>query len=155
MPTSTTYFTAANAAGTPTKFGAVTETVSGNTVDIPVRAITPAAQGGCSIYRSIDLDETEEEIKATAGQIYAIKGYNANASVRYLKLYNATAASTTVGTTTPVFTLPLEAQKSFEFTPAYPMEFTTAICAAVTTGLADNNTGAPSDNDVIVNFLYK
>jgi hypothetical protein len=32
--------------------------------------------------------------------------------------------------------------------------FSTAITVAATTGLADNNTGAPAANDVIVNVFY-
>jgi hypothetical protein len=36
-----------------------------------------------------------------------------------------------------------------------PITFSTAICAAATTGLADNDTGAPSANDVVLNVFYK
>src|SRR3990167_7196691 len=34
------------------------------------------------------------------------------------------------------------------------IEFTTGIALRATTGVADNDTGAPSANDVIVNILY-
>jgi hypothetical protein len=33
--------------------------------------------------------------------------------------------------------------------------FGTAITVAATTGVADNDTGAPAANDVIVNIFYK
>jgi hypothetical protein len=39
------------------------------------------------------------------------------------------------------------------FTPG--IKFGTAITVAATTGLADNDTGAPAANDCIVNVFYK
>jgi len=144
-------FSLVNAAGSTVTVAAK----DNSSVYTPRHYVDAAIAGGCSIFRSLDLDESEEEVKATAGQVYSIKGYNANAAVRYLKLYNATAANVTVGTTTPVITIPLEAQKVFEWNPSFPATFATAITAAATTGLADNDTGAPSANDIIINILYK
>ena len=74
---------------------------------VPVELITGTANG-CSIFRSIDLDETEEEVKASAGVVYGIIVDNRATAARYVKFYNATAANVTVGTTTPVMTLTLE-----------------------------------------------
>jgi hypothetical protein len=34
------------------------------------------------------------------------------------------------------------------------IKFDTAICVAATTAVADNDAGAPSANDVIVNVFY-
>lgn len=120
----------------------------------PLIQVAPAISGGLSIFRSIDLDETEEEAKATAGQVYGWYIYNAASSVRYVKLYNATAASVTVGTTTPVMTIPIPATSgaNVEFTNG--IAFSTAITAAATTGVADSDTGAPGANEVIINLLY-
>lgn len=115
----------------------------------------PATSGGLSIFRSIDLDESEEQIKATAGQIYSIAAFNTNASARYLKFYNATAANVTVGTTTPVLTYYLPATGGFTLDIPCGYAFATAITAAATTGVADNDTGAPGANEVIVNIGYK
>jgi len=116
---------------------------------------TPATSGGLSIYRSIDLDESEEEVKATAGQLFGWYLYNAAASARYLKFYNATAANVTVGTTTPVLTIPVAAGAAANVEFSNGIAFGTAISAAVTTGLADADTGAPAANDFIINILYK
>lgn len=116
---------------------------------------TASANGGTTIFRSIDLDETEEEVKGTAGVVYGYYFFNAAASVRYLKLYNATAASVTVGTTTPVMTIPMPAGAGANVGFTYGIGFATAICAAATTGVADADTGAPAANDVIVNIFYK
>lgn len=118
--------------------------------------LVPATTGGLTIFRSIDLDESEEEIKATAGQIYGLFISNLHASSRrYIKFYNATAASVTVGTTTPVITIPFGADKEGWVPFPTGIAFGTAISVAATTGLADNDTGAPGANEVVVNVFYK
>lgn len=120
--------------------------------------IQPHTQGGLTIFRSLDIDETEEEVKATAGQLYFIHAMNLVATLRYLKFYNATAANVTVGTTTPVLTFPIPANSTTGagFTVAIPQgfPFSTAISVACTTGLADNDTGAPGASDVVINLGY-
>ena len=116
--------------------------------------LRPRVSGGLSMFRTLDLDETEEEIKASVGQVYGYYFYNAAASVRYLKFYNATAANVTVGTTTPVLTLPLPAGAAGHVPFPQGIAFSTAITVAATTGLADNDTGAPAANDVILNVFY-
>jgi len=126
-------------------------------LDRPVLA--GAATGGLSVFRSIDLDESEEEVKATAGTVYSICAFNRTAAPLYLKLYNATAANTTVGTTTPLmtFVVPANADSDgagFILDSAIGFAFSTAISAAVTTGVSDSDTGAPGANDCIVNIGY-
>lgn len=85
---------------------------------------------------------------------------NMSASVRYLKFYNATAANVTVGTTTPVLTFPiptLATTNGAGFTISFGdagLQFGTAICAAATTGLADNDTGAPGAGEIVLNVGY-
>lgn len=116
---------------------------------------TPTTTGGCTIFRSIDLDETEEEVKATAGNVYGYYFANTNATARYLKFYNATAASVSVGTTTPVMTMYLPPTSAGHIGFAFPAGFATAITVAATTGVADADTGAPSANDILVNIWYK
>jgi hypothetical protein len=124
---------------------------------MPVQVIGQASSG-CSIHRSIDLDESEEEVKATAGTVYGVWFSNMATSSRFLKFYNATAANVTVGTTTPVLTLALPGNSSDDisgvFSMAQGIAFSTAICVAATTGIADSDTGAPSANDVAVNVFY-
>lgn len=117
--------------------------------------LTPTTTGGCTIFRSIDLDESEEEVKASAGTVYGWYFHNANASTLYIKFYNLTAANTTVGTSTPVMTLPIPTGASANLGMPYGIKFDTAITVAATTGVADNDTGAPSANDIQVNIFYK
>jgi hypothetical protein len=118
-----------------------------------------STSGGFSIFRSLDLDETEEEVKSSAGQVYGIWFTNTASSTRWLKLYNATAANTTVGTTTPVITIGLPGNSSDAISGALMggaqgIAFGTAISAAVTTAVGDSDTGAPGTNEVIVNIFY-
>lgn len=115
--------------------------------------------GGLSIFRSIDIDETEEEVKATAGQLFTITAFNRTAAPLYLKFYNATAANVTVGTTTPVmtFVVPANADSDgagFIHATDIGYAFGTAITVACTTAVADNDTGAPGANDCVINLGY-
>lgn len=115
--------------------------------------------GGTTLYKNIDVDESEDEIKGTAGQIYWLHAMNMSSGVRYLKFYNATAASVVVGTTPPDLTFPIPTQGDTNgagFNLAIPngIAFGTAITIAATTGVADNDSGAPGANEVIVNLGY-
>jgi hypothetical protein len=126
----------------------------------PVVNLTPATSGGLSIFRSIDLDESEEEVKATAGQVYSMWVTNLATSTRFIKFYNETAANVTVGVTAPVLTIPVPGNSSDDIAGVFNagshgVAFSAAICVAATTGLADNDTGAPSAGDVVVNIFYK
>ena len=115
--------------------------------------------GGMSTFRSIDLDETEEEVKATAGQVFSIAAFNTTAAPLYLKFYNATAATVVVGTTTPThtFVVPGNADSDgagFIWNNAIGFAFGTAITVACTTGVADADVGAPGANACIVNIGF-
>ncbi len=122
--------------------------------------VATATTGGCSVFRSIDLDETEEAVKATPGTLYGGIIINMTAATLYLKLYNATVADTTVGTTTPYMTIPIPTQGDTNGSgvalpiPPQGVAFSAAITAAVTTALADADTGAPAANACVVNLWY-
>jgi len=109
---------------------------------------------GLSVFTSIDLDETEEDIKTSPGLLYGYYFHNAAAAVRYLRFYNATAANTTVGTTAALMVMPIPASTAGHIAFPDGINFDTAICAAVTTGLAANDTGAPAASDFQLNAFY-
>jgi hypothetical protein len=126
----------------------------------PVVNLEPATSGGLTIHRSLDLDESEEEVKATAGQVYGMWVANRATSTRYIKFYNDTAANVTVGTTAPVLTIPIPGNSSDDIAGVFNagshgIAFSTAISVAATTSFEDNDTGAPSANDVVVNIFFK
>lgn len=117
------------------------------------------ASGGVTPYKNLDVDETEDEVKASAGQVYFIHAMNLANAKRYLKFYNDTAANVSVGTTTPVltFTLPTQGDTNgagFALNIPQGIAFSAAITIAATTGFADNDTGQPGANEVIVNLGY-
>jgi hypothetical protein len=146
---------------TPSAVSADGDAVSNWLTREGAQAVTPVphTRGGLLIFRTIDLDETEEEVKATAGQVYGYIFSNLASSTRFLKFYNATAASVTVGSTTPVMTIALPGNTSDDITGhllgGLGIEFDTAITIAATTGVLDSDTGAPGTNEVLVNVLYK
>ena len=120
----------------------------------------PHTSGGLTTARSLDLDETEEEIKASAGQVYGWNITNFHTATLYVKFYNATAANVVVGTTTPLFTLAIPGNSSDDTMLAQSLggmgiAFDTAITWAATTGLADNDTGAPAASAVAGTVWYK
>jgi hypothetical protein len=114
----------------------------------------PATSGGLSVIQDLDIDETEDAIKASAGQLYGYYIFNAAASVRYVKIYDATVASVTVGTTTPVITLGIPAGAAANVFSDVGIAFANAITVAATTGVAVADTGAPAANDVVGTFYY-
>lgn len=114
--------------------------------------------GGATPYKLISAASTNAtSLKASAGQIYSIAAYNINAAVRYLKLYNK-ALSPTVGTDTPVAVYAIPGNTAGAgFTISFPvgMQFDTGIAFALTTGIADSDTGAVAANEQVVNITYK
>jgi hypothetical protein len=87
-------------------------------------------------------------VKASAGDVYNIYGHNANAAARYLKLYNK-ATAPVAGTDTPVATFYLAPQASFRFEFPKGLYFSTGIGYALTTGVADADTGALTAGDIL------
>lgn len=125
--------------------------------------VTPyvhAGAGGATPYYNLDCDETEDAIKATAGKLFWIHVVNLANAKRYIKFYNATTANVTVGTTTPVLSFPIPTMGDTNgagFTihfGAMGVQFDTAITVAATTGLADNDTGAPGANEIVLNAAF-
>ena len=128
--------------------------VAGTSV-VGYAGLEPRTSGGLSSYRNLDLDETGVNIKASAGQTYTVIASNLHATARrFLKLYDK-ATAPTVGTDTPKLTLPLEVGLNQFDLSSYGVAFASGIGAGATTALADNDTGAPGANEVVINLFYK
>lgn len=86
---------------------------------------------------------TAQVIKASAGKLYGYYIYNPEAAVTFVHFYNTAAASVTVGTTNPLFTIPVPAGSAANLLNDIGITFSNAgwSCAATTT--AGGNT-APS-----------
>lgn len=112
-------------------------------------------------FRSTDVDESEEQVKATAGVLHSVLATNAAASERWLKFYNDTAASVTVGTSAVQLTIGVPAKTTARYeldlvsdVPDAGVAFSRAISVACTTGQADSDTGAPATNDVTATVVF-
>jgi hypothetical protein len=119
----------------------------------------PHTAGGLAIHRSIDLDEgTLEVVKNSPGQVYGMWASNRSTSAKYIKFYDATSG--TYGTGTPAMTVEIPGNASDHIAGVFNVggmgiTFATGICVGAGTGIADNDTGAPGANEVVVNIFYK
>src|SRR5436309_2733503 len=84
-----------------------------------------------------------------AGEVAGCFLANNASALRYVKLYNKASAPSQ--SDTPLLTIPLPANGAANVLAPAGIDFTTGISCRATTGVADNDTGAPTANDVIVN----
>ena len=120
----------------------------------------PHGLGGLTIFKSLDLDESEEEVSATACSVYGVWVTNTATATRWLHFYNLTAANTTVGTSVPVITIGIPGNATDDIAGNFGpggmgIQFSTALSVAATTGFADNDAGAPGANDIIIAVFYQ
>jgi len=100
-------------------------------------------------------DTNATSVKASAGDVFGVVGFNAAGTVRYLKFYNK-ASAPTVGTDTPFLVIPLQASKDFSVQFSAPLYFSTGIAYGITTGHLDNSTNAPTAGDILnLHILYQ
>lgn len=114
--------------------------------------LTVSALPTTTVYRNIDLGATGQVVKSSAGKIQGWSLRNDSGTPRYVKVYDKATAATQVDT--PVLTLPVGASQSESAANVYTIPFASGISVRATTGVADNSTGAPNTNDVIVNIFY-
>lgn len=87
-------------------------------------------------------------VKASAGSLFSVKGANVSTSARYLKIYN-TASTPTAGSGTPIMTLYLPASSAFVFDEFRGYTFATGIGITLVTGVADNNSTSVTAGDIL------
>lgn len=119
---------------------------------IKMLPIVQASTLGTTSGRTAALVATAVIIKASAGNLYCLNLVNPNASIVYVKLYDATTV--TVGTTAIRFTIVLAANGQFTMRGTdSPINFATGIGIACVTGVADINSTAPATG-VITEYEY-
>lgn len=121
-----------------------------------VTPVPPSSGSTTSVSRIVSAAASTNatSAKASAGTIMQIIGYNAAAALRYLKIYDK-ASAPTVGTDTPILTIPLPAAAGFVIDFAFGFRLNTGIAYALTTGAADADTGALTAADVLgLNVVY-
>lgn len=129
-----------------------------------VAVATAAAQQvdpGFGKYRNTALTSTDVQVKAGQSNLYGFTFVNVNTSPVYVKIYDGTAASVTVGTTAP--TAVVEVPAGDGTTPgtvilspgSISFRFVNSgLTVAAVTGLADNSTAAPA-TPIYAEILYK
>lgn len=106
----------------------------------PVPMTAGVTGGGASIFRSTTLTNTAVAVKASAGTVSFLHVANVSGSAVtcYLHLYDVAAASVTVGTTVPTWSMVLPAATVQTIPFTVPLQFSTAISASATTTAGGN-----------------
>lgn len=137
-----------------TYFG--TSSTSASPVPVSPRPNNTGANG-TTAYKLISTASTNANVvKASGGNLYSIIAIGLTSTVRYLKIYSK-ATAPTVGTDVPLMTIPVPAntQGAGVALPfSMGVNFPLGIGVAITSGSADNDTGAVGAGDVIVNLTY-
>lgn len=139
-------------------------------INDPTTAAQTAAvdsSGRLSVATSAGTVPTLAKVKAASGAVAAvsIKGsagtlksavlYCARSTPVYIKFYNIAFGSVTVGSSTPAFTLAVPPGDTLSFSFGDGITFGTAISYALTSGIAESDTGTLSTDDLVgaISFL--
>lgn len=137
-----------------TYFG--TSSTSASPVPVSPRPNNTGANG-TTPYKLISTASTNANVvKASGGNLYSIVAIGLTSTVRYLKIYSK-ATAPTVGTDVPLMTIPVPANTQgagIAIPFSMGVNFPLGIGIAITSGSADNDTGAVGAGDVIVNLSY-
>lgn len=109
-------------------------------------------------YISVN-NTTAVTVKATSGAVYSVDAFSNNVTLAYVKLYAepVTCGSTTV-LPTARYMIPYGASSSgggFNVSNINGDAYFSGIYMCITTGIANNDTGAPTADAYIVNVHFK
>lgn len=130
----------------------VSPTTAGGATVVDNASSSPT--GALSAVKVISAASTNAtNVKASAGRLYGAQFCNTNAAYRYVKFYNL-ATAPTVGTSVPVSILGIPPGGRASVSNAQGIGCSAGIAYAITSGMADTDTGAVSANDVAGSILY-
>lgn len=113
---------------------------------------------GVSTYRKVSTANNNSALVGSAGArvLYGVFAVNTNAAIRYLKLYDK-ATAPTVGTDTPVLTIPLAVSGANPIIISLPygVAFALGLGVGIVTGVADSDNTSTAAGEQIVTLLYK
>lgn len=117
----------------------------------------PATSGGLDTFHLVGAASTNAtNLKASAGQVFFISAFNLNAAPRYLKFHNTAGTPTAGSGVVASYLIPGNtAGAGLVINIDKGLAFGTGIAITLTTGIADNDTGAISASEVVVNIGYK
>jgi hypothetical protein len=105
-------------------------------------------------FRSIDLDESEEQVFSGPNRLMSFQAINNTESTTlYVHFYDALIADVTVGTTTPKLTYVIAAGGGCSISPPGGIRFNAGCAAACTTTIAGAD--APAANACVLNAMYQ
>jgi hypothetical protein len=119
---------------------------------------TPVSDVPSTPFKLISAATTNATVvKASAGNLDTITAISlAEDAVSYLKLYDK-ATAPVVGTDIPVMTIPIPTNlkgAGIVIPIASGIQFSNGISFAITSGVADSDTGAVVADEVIINLTY-
>ncbi len=122
---------------------------------LPVTLAAGATASGSIPYKLISANSTNATIvKAGLSQVKGIQVYNLNAAARFLKIYNK-ATAPTVGTDTPVKIIVIPGNTAGAGSNVVTdISLSLGLAFALTTGVADADTGVVEANQIVVNIDY-
>lgn len=136
----------------------LTQTIRGNIT--ATATLTASTTGGATPYHYVSAgsaNQDSQNIKASAGTLYAITAYCPQSAIRYLKLYDKASAPTSADT--PIFTHMIPGNASGAGTnpslPSFGVALNNGLGIRITTGPTDGDAGAAAANDVVVDITYK
>jgi hypothetical protein len=121
--------------------------------------VQPHTQGGLSTFMASGSDgssilvATAQAVKASAGQLYGYYIYNPEAAVSFVHFYNTAAASVTVGTTNPLFTIPVPAGAAANLMFPHGVVFSNAGWSVAATTTAGGNTAPATGVSLVAWYL--
>jgi len=96
---------------------------------------------------------TAQVVKSTAGQLYGYYAYNPEAAVTFVHFYNTAAASVTVGTTNPLFTIAIPATSAANLSIPQGITFSNAGWSVAATTTAGGNTAPATGVSLVVWYM--
>jgi hypothetical protein len=138
----------------PSSAPMTTQTITGAVTTSGSVTNTPASATNTNATLNSAATTNATSVKASGGGVYAVTASNSGAAAAFIKLYNK-ATAPTVGTDTPVLTIPVPASgvANVQF-GAIGQRFSTGIAFAITNLIADTDTTAVAANQVKVMVSY-
>jgi hypothetical protein len=97
-------------------------------------------------------------ISSKSASVYQVDAYNTGTTIAFVKLYNAATATCGSGTPIARYMIPFGTSSSgggFVTPNINGDAYVNGVTMCVTTGIADNDTGAPAATTYIVNVHWK
>ena len=117
----------------------------------------PQTSGGLSKFHLVSAATTNAtNLKASAGQVYAITAFNINAAARYLKFHNTAGTPTAGSGVTDTYMIPGNtAGAGLVLNIDKGIVFATGIGITIVTGITDADATAVAASEIVVNVYYK